>query len=108
MNGPGKKSTMSPSKKRIFYFVIVNVFIIRKFFLAAPPPEPSRPSSSPSRTTAAANESTTSPPSSAIAHLMSQIRMDKPSEPMPTSLKNLEKMSITETQRLLAENGLDK
>jgi hypothetical protein len=70
------------------------------FFLAAPPPEPPRPST--------VNESTTNPPSSAIVHLMSQIRMDKASEPMPISLKTLEKMSITETQQLLAKNGLEK
>jgi beta-lactam-binding protein with PASTA domain len=34
--------------------------------------------------------------------------MDKASEPMPITLKTLEKMSITETQRLLADNGLEK
>ncbi len=39
---------------------------------------------------------------------MSQFRMDKAAEPMPISLKTLEKMSITDTQHLLAENGLEK
>ncbi len=72
-------------------------------FLAAPPPEPPRPSSA----SASVNERATSPPS-AVVHLMSQFRMDKASEPMPITLKTLEKMSITETQRLLADNGLEK
>ncbi len=39
---------------------------------------------------------------------MSQFRMDKASEPMPITLKTLEKMSITDTQHLLATNGLEK
>jgi hypothetical protein len=34
--------------------------------------------------------------------------MDKASEPMPITLKTLEKMSITDTQHLLATNGLEK
>jgi len=68
----------------------------------APPPEPSRPLSS------TVNESTTNPPSNSIVQLMSKFRIDNSSEPTPISVKTLEKMSITDTQYLLAENGLEK
>ncbi len=91
-------------KKRRFYFSSVLVFVSRTFVSAAPPPEPPRPSSASSPV----NEPTTNPPSNALVHLMSQFRMDKAAEPMPISLKTLEKMSITDTQHLLAENGLEK
>jgi len=39
---------------------------------------------------------------------MSKFRIDNSSEPTPISVKTLEKMSITDTQYLLAENGLEK
>ncbi len=87
------------------YFIRIPRTLLYFLFLVAPPPEPPRPSSV--AATATVNERATSP-SSAIVHLMSQFRMDKASEPMPITLKTLEKMSITETQRLLADNGLEK
>jgi len=88
----------------MFDFYYSNRVYNRSIFLAVPPPEPPRPSSSSSTV----NESTTIPPSNSIVHLMSQFRMDKAAEPMPISSKTLEKMSITDTQHLLAENGLEK
>ena len=39
---------------------------------------------------------------------MSQCRIDQTSESMLISLSTLEKMSTTDTQYLLAENGLEK
>ncbi|CAF4901387.1 unnamed protein product, partial [Rotaria sp. Silwood1] len=83
LNRIEKKPTVPPSKK------------------PAPPPQPS----------STINETTTTisnAPSGALVHLLSQFRMDKASGPMPISLKNLEKMSVTDTQRLLADNGLEK
>ncbi|CAF1161959.1 unnamed protein product [Rotaria sp. Silwood1] len=83
LNRIEKKPTVPPSKK------------------PAPPPQPS----------STINETTTTisnAPSGALVHLLSQFRMDKASGPMPISLTNLEKMSVTDTQRLLADNGLEK
>ncbi|CAF2494904.1 unnamed protein product [Rotaria sp. Silwood2] len=83
LNQTEKKPAMPPSKK------------------PAPPPQPSSTINETTTTTSKA-------PPGALVHLMSQIRMDKPSGPMPISLINLEKLSVTDTQHLLAENGLEK
>ncbi|CAF0737919.1 unnamed protein product [Rotaria sordida] len=83
LNRTERKPTVSPSKK------------------PAPPPQPSSTINETTTTTSNA-------PPGALAHLMSQFRIDKPSEAKPILSTNLEKMSITDTQHLLAENGLEK
>jgi hypothetical protein len=91
-------------RKNVYFLFCYSEEFYEEFFLAAPPPEPPRPSS----TTNETMTMVTNAPANAIVHLMSQFRMDKASEPMPISLTTLEKMSITDTQRLLAESGLEK
>ncbi|CAF3436539.1 unnamed protein product [Rotaria socialis] len=83
MNPTERKPTVPPVKKH------------------APPPQQSS-------TIIDTTTTRTSPSQGALAHLMSQFRIDKQSETMSISLANLEKLSITDTQRLLAENGLEK
>ena len=102
-----KKSAISPpAKKRMLNLCTQTVYIIGVLCLAVPLPETSRPSSAVAA--AAVNEPTAGVPPNALVHLMSQFRMDKASEPMPISIKTLEKMSITDTQRFLADSGLEK
>lgn len=48
------------------------------------------------------------PTAGALANLMTQLRMDKPSEKKSVSFANWEQFSITDTQRLLANNGFEK
>lgn len=87
------------------YLFTSDTVVPRAFFFKVPPPEPPRSASSTSNETITTS---TSPPANALVHLMSQFRMDKPSEPMPMSLSILEKMSLRDTQNLITENGLDK
>ena len=101
-----KTTTTSPPRKRwflSFFHATTDLDVVRGFLVAPAATEPSRPTSS------ASNEAAPHPPAHALVHLMSQFRMDsKAPEPIPVSLSALEKMSITTTQRLLAENGLEK
>lgn len=100
------------SKKGKFLFIFPKslfLFIIN-IFSVAPVPAP-QPSSTITTTTARTNEvprSTASSPPNSVVHLISQFRIDKQPAPIPVSLAILEKMSITDTQHLLAENGLEK
>jgi hypothetical protein len=98
------RNHQSHQRKNVYFVFMILRSFDGRMFLAAPSPEPPRPS-------AAANETITtitSPSASALVHLMSQFRMDRASEPMPISVTTLEKMSITDTQHFLADNGLEK
>lgn len=96
LNRPEKKPTTTNSPKKIVS--------------PAEPPRPPVPIPAARATSPTTSETnlTMNTSSSALTHLMSQFRMDKAADPMPISLANWEKLSITDTQRLLAENGLEK
>lgn len=114
LNRPEKKATSSNSPKKSSMIILDFRSKISTFDLVVSPTEAPRPPPVPipaARTTSpttSETNSTMNTSSSALTHLMSQFRMDKVADPMPISLANWEKLSITDTQRLLAENGLEK
>lgn len=101
LNESDKSHTGQSTKKRKLLFSLLFKIENVSFVSAAP-------SAQPSSTINDTTSSKTSPTHGVLVHLMSQFRMDKLSEPMPISLSDLEKMSITDTQSLLVESGLEK
>jgi hypothetical protein len=110
-----KRNPLSFHRKKVHPHLISLCLNKNEFFVlaAAPPPQPIQSPPLPTVPAAAAStispETAASPSGNVLVQLMSQFRMEKPGEPKAVvATTNWEKMSITETQRLLADNGLEK